>query len=107
MKVSTGLTLAAVGAILAFAVHGRLAFFDPNAAGWVLMLVGLAGLFIPPGTRRRLRQRFIMKDGRYGPAIEAKSARYSRHLMPAGLLVSGGQQIPVEGSAIEEEIVRD
>jgi hypothetical protein len=107
MKVATGLTLAAVGAILAFAVHGHLAFFDPNAAGWVLMLAGIAGLFMPPGTQRRLRQRLILKDGKYGPAIEASDAQYSRHLMPAGLLVSDGEDVPIEGSTIEEHIVQE
>jgi hypothetical protein len=106
MKVATGLTLAAAGAILAFAVHGRLAFFDPNAAGWVLMLAGIAGLFIPPGTQHWLRQRFILSDGRYGPAIEASEKRYSQHLMPAGLLVDG-EEVVVEGSAIEEHIVQE
>lgn len=106
MKVSPGLTLVAVGAILAFAVHGQLAFFNPNAAGWVLMLAGIGGLFAPPGSRHWLRQRFIMKDGTYGPVIEASDKRYSRHLI-GGLLVSDGQAVPVEGSAIEEEIVQE
>lgn len=107
MKVSTGLTLAAVGAILAFAVHGHLPFVNPNAVGWVIMLVGIGGLFTPPGTRRWLRQRVIMRDGKYGPAFEATDTHYSRHLMPGGLLAGDGPEVPVEGSAIEEQVVRE
>jgi hypothetical protein len=107
MKVATGLTVAAVGAILAFAVHGHMAFFNPNAAGWVLMLAGIAGLFIPRGTQRWLRQRLILRDGRYGPAMEARDSTYSRHLMPAGLLVSDAEDTAVEGSTIEEHIVQE
>ena len=106
MKVSTALTLAASGAILAFAVHGHLAYFNPNAAGWVLMLVGIAGLFMPPGTQRWIRQRLIMLDGRYGPAVEKTGRRYSRLLMPGGLLTEDGQAAPIAGSLIEEQIVQ-
>jgi hypothetical protein len=106
MKVSTALTLAATGAILAFAVHGHLSYFNPNAAGWVIMLVGITGLFLPPGTHRWIRQRLIMMDGRYGPAAESTGRRYSRLLMPAGLLTEDGQETPVAGSMIEEQIVQ-
>ena len=107
MKSSTGLTLAAVGAILAFAVHGRLSFLDPNAVGWVLLLVGIAGLFLPPGTHRWLRYRLIMRDGTYGPAYAARPARYSRHLMPVGLLVPDSSDTPAEGVVIEEQVTQD
>jgi hypothetical protein len=107
MKVSTGLTLAATGAILAFAVHGHLPFINLNAVGWVIMLVGIAGIFAPPGTRRWLRQRLIMRDGKYGPAFEANGQQYSRHLMPSGLLVQDGQDVPIAGSAIEEDVVEE
>jgi hypothetical protein len=106
MKSSTGLTLAAIGAILAFAVHGHLPFLNPNAVGWVLLLVGIAGLFVPPGTQRWLRHRLIMKDGTYGPAYEPARAEYSSHLMPAGVLVPGAE-LPAEGVAIEEHTTRE
>ena len=47
MKTGVSLALIAVGAILAFAVTGHPGWLDVQAAGWVLMLVGLAGMFIP------------------------------------------------------------
>lgn len=107
MKSSTGLTLTALGAILAFAVHGHLPFLNPNAVGWVLLLVGIAGLFVPPGTRRWLRHRLIMRDGTYGPAYEATNAEYNRYLMPAGVLVPDGTEPPTEGIAVEEHVTQE
>jgi hypothetical protein len=107
MKSTTGLTLAALGAILAFAVHGHLSFLNPNAVGWVLLLVGIAGLFLPPGTQRWLRHRLIMRDGTYGAAYDARPAQFSRHLMPAGVLIPDGTDPPVEGVAIEEQVMQE
>jgi hypothetical protein len=107
MKSSTGLTLAALGAILAFAVHGHLSFVNPNAVGWVLLLVGIAGLFLPPGTQRWLRHRLIMRDGTYGPAYDARPANYSRHLMPVGVLVPDGTDSQAEGVVIEEQVTSE
>ena len=43
MKTATGLAIVAVGAILAFAVTGHPGWLNVQAAGWVLILVGLAG----------------------------------------------------------------
>jgi hypothetical protein len=84
MKTSTGLTLAAVGAILAFAVHGRLSFVNFNAAGWVIMLVGLAGLFTPPGTQHWLRRRLIVRDSSYGPAAGGAEAEAVEEVTEVG-----------------------
>jgi hypothetical protein len=47
MGIAVSLIVVAVGAILAFAVNpsGDPAI-DPNAAGWILMIVGLIGLIL-------------------------------------------------------------
>ena len=47
MKTGAGLALIAVGAILAFAVTAHPSGLNLQAAGWVLILVGLAGMFVP------------------------------------------------------------
>ena len=47
MKTATGLALIAVGGILAFAVTGHPGWLNVQVVGWVLILVGLAGMFIP------------------------------------------------------------
>jgi hypothetical protein len=84
MKTSTGLTLAAAGAILAFAEHGRLSFVNFNAAGWVIMLVGLAGLFAPPGTQHWLRHRLTMRDGSYGAGADGAEAEMVEEVTEVG-----------------------
>jgi hypothetical protein len=57
MKTASGLILTAVGAILAFAVTAHPSWFNIQVAGWVIMVVGIAGIFVPrkaAGWRRRL-----------------------------------------------------
>jgi hypothetical protein len=47
MRTATGLTLVAIGAILAFAIRTSPSFLNLQVAGWVIMLTGIAGLVIP------------------------------------------------------------
>ena len=67
MKTATGLTLIAIGAILAFAVTTNAWFFNVNVAGYVIMLTGLAGLFIPRRSYSRLNQRLVRRRTRTWP----------------------------------------
>jgi hypothetical protein len=60
MKTATGLALIAIGAILAFAVTAHPAFFDIQVAGWVIMLIGIAGLFVPRSGYGWLRRRMVV-----------------------------------------------
>jgi Domain of unknown function (DUF6458) len=55
VRKSTGLTLIALGTILAFAVRGHPSFLNIQLVGWVLMLTGLAGLRVPQGVYGWLR----------------------------------------------------
>ncbi|HEY3185128.1 MAG TPA: hypothetical protein VGJ77_19970 [Gaiellaceae bacterium] len=81
MGIAVSLIIIAVGAILAFAVNpsGNPAV-DPNTAGWVLMIVGIAGLIIDillweswgPGYMRRRR---VAYDGRPAAPPPAAPAR--------------------------------
>ena len=107
MKSTTGLTLAAVGAILAFAEHGHPPGLNINAVGWVLLLVGIIGIFLPPGWHRWLRHRLIMRDGSYGPAYDVSDTEYNPQLMPAGVLVPDGNAVPVDGFTVEETITEE
>jgi predicted signal transduction protein with EAL and GGDEF domain len=50
MRTGTGLTVVAIGAILAFAVTSSPSFFNIHIAGWVIMLAGVAGMVL---SRRR------------------------------------------------------
>ena len=64
MKTATGLALIAVGAILAFAVTGHPGWLNVQAVGWVLMLVGLAGMFIPRRGYGWLRRQVVRRPPR-------------------------------------------
>jgi hypothetical protein len=61
MKTATGLALIAVGAILAFAVNAHPQALNIQVVGWVLILVGLVGLFIPRRGYGWLRKRMVMR----------------------------------------------
>ena len=59
MKTGAGLGLVAVGAILAFAVTAHPSGLNLQAAGWVLIVVGLAGMFVPRRGYGWLRRRVV------------------------------------------------
>ena len=58
MKIATGLTLLAAGAIFAFAVRTSPPGINIHTVGWVIMLTGMAGILLAGrvfGWRRRAR----------------------------------------------------
>jgi len=63
MKTATGLTLIAIGAILAFAVKAHPAFLNLQVAGWVIIIIGVAGFFVPQRGYGWLRRRVVVRRG--------------------------------------------
>ena len=72
MGIAVSLIIAAVGLILALAVHPtNPGSVDPNTVGWILFIVGLVGLILDlvlwssagPGYLRR--RRTVVDDGAY------------------------------------------
>lgn len=59
MRTATGLTLVAVGAILAFAFTGSLSFFNIQIAGWIIMATGVAGMILSRRDYDWLRRRIL------------------------------------------------
>ena len=69
MGLGVGIFLTAVGAILAFAVNTSVSGIEIKTIGWILMIVGIAGIVLsmifwsswggPGGTRRRT----VVDDG--------------------------------------------
>lgn len=55
MRRSTGLTLVAIGAILALAVHAQLTVINLQLTGLVLVITGLVGLYAPQRAYRWVR----------------------------------------------------
>lgn len=109
MKTATALTVAAIGAILAFAVTAEPAFFNFHAAGWVLMLTGLLGAVVPRRNYGWLRRRLVLSNGaRQRKEIDLRNQRFSKLLVPGGLITegrdAGRDSAPVESDTIEQFI---
>lgn len=66
MRTATGLALVAIGAILAFAVTTSPSFLNLQVAGWILILTGVAGLFVPRRGYGWLRRRVVVRRPRGG-----------------------------------------
>jgi hypothetical protein len=79
MKTATGLALLAVGAILAFAVNADIPGFNLAVAGWILMLTGAAGMFIPARASGWLRRRVVL----HSPPVQGARAP-GRAVIPQG-----------------------
>jgi ABC-type transport system involved in cytochrome bd biosynthesis fused ATPase/permease subunit len=108
MKTATALTVAAIGAILAFAVTAEPSFFNFHVAGWVLMVTGLAGTVIPRRSYGWLRRRLVLNNGTERKEVDLRQQRFSRLLVPGGLITEGrdarADSAPVESDTIEQFI---
>lgn len=108
MRSATALTLVAIGAILAFAVTAQPPGFSFHVAGWVLMLTGLAGAVLPRRGYSWLRRRVVLSSADRPVQIERRQRRYSRMLMPGGVITerrdSATAGAPVEKETIEQVI---
>ena len=62
MKIGSGLALICAGAILAFAVTTNTSFFNLHTAGWVLMIIGVAGMLLPARTYGWLGRRVVRRS---------------------------------------------
>lgn len=82
MRTATGLTLVAIGAILTFAVTAHPSFLNLQVAGVVIMIVGVAGLFLRKPSQGWLRRRTILRRGAAGPVVgQVDEKRYPPYVM--------------------------
>ena len=110
MKTATGLALVAIGAILAFAVTGHPGWLNVQAAGWVLMLVGLAGMFIPRRGYGWLRRRMVVRRPAARRAVVTGNglagsglASTATALPPGTVVLTPEQAEEVQAGALEPE----
>ncbi|HUN33013.1 MAG TPA: DUF6458 family protein [Trebonia sp.] len=61
MRTGAGLALIAIGAIFAFAVNATWSAVNVHVVGWVLMIVGLAGILINRSTYTWLGRRVVRR----------------------------------------------
>jgi hypothetical protein len=102
MKTGVSLALIAVGAILAFAVSGHPGWLDVQAAGWVLMLVGLAGMFIPRRGYGWLKRRVVRRpvSGRAVVASNGATLPAATALPPGAIVLTPEQAAEVQAGAL-------
>ena len=108
MKTATGLTLIAVGAVLAFAVNGHPWFLNLQVCGWILMIIGVIGLVIPRRGYGWLRRQMVVRrtpEGR--SALGVRQKRYPPYIMinPAAAGVAGA--VPEDATAEMPEMPTD
>jgi hypothetical protein len=72
MKTATGLVAIAIGAIFAFAVNGHPGFLNLQVVGWIIMLLGIAGLVIPRRGYGWLRRQVVLRRGPDGRPVAVR-----------------------------------
>ena len=97
MKTATGLSLVAIGAILAFAVSASPPGVNINVVGWIVMLTGVAGFLIPRRASGWLRSRVLVRTGSGKPGSGASGSGVLRSGTPG----SSGSGRPTGGQAAD------
>jgi hypothetical protein len=92
VKTATGLTLIAIGAVLAFAVHGHPWFLNLQVCGWIIMVIGVIGLAVPRSGFGWLRRQ---PDGRVRAGVGRRSSPSYVMINPAAIDAgaAGGQVV--------------
>jgi len=102
MKTASGLALIAVGAILAFAVTGHPGWLNVQVVGWVLILVGLAGMFIPRRGYGWLRRQVARRPSRHAVVASNVVASNGTALPPGTVVLTPEQAEAVQAGALLE-----
>jgi hypothetical protein len=82
MRLGTGLTIIAIGAILAFAVQSSPSWFNIQIAGWVIMVTGVLGLFLSRRDYRQWVRRVVIRRWPRDPAAQHDGEPQPRALGP-------------------------
>ena len=80
MKTGVGLALIAVGAILAFAVTTNTSVFNLHTAGWVLIIIGIAGIAIPRRGYGWVGRRVLTRQTRWRPGARVEEVTYPAYV---------------------------
>jgi hypothetical protein len=84
MKTVTALIVMAVGAVFAFALELHFSFLNLQAAGWILLLIGAAGLVVPRRGYGWLRRQLVVRRGPDGRPV----ATVGRRNVPPYLMIN-------------------
>jgi hypothetical protein len=96
MKTGMGLALVGIGAILAFAVTTNTSFLNLHTAGWVIMVIGLLGLFIPRRSYGWVGRRLTVRQARWRRGKPIEEITYPAYVNrnPANTRVQAGLPAP-------------
>jgi hypothetical protein len=104
MRTAPGLALIAIGAIFAFAITSSPSWINLQVVGWVLMLTGVAGIFVPRRGYGWLRRRVVVRRPRDSDA----EPRIARRALGIGRRPSGPvrteEELPAPESTQERTI---
>lgn len=98
MKTGVGLVVIAIGAIFAFAVTTNTSVLNLHTVGWVLMIVGIAGIAIPRRGYGWVGRRLFVRQARWRPGRRIEEITYptSVNRNPANTRVQAG--LPATGA---------
>jgi hypothetical protein len=101
MKTATGLTLIAIGAVFAFAVHGHPWFLNLQVVGWILIVIGAVGLAVPRRGYGWLRRQVVMRRGpESARVIGVRTRRNPSYIMLDPAVAEDEPDIGGEGAPI-------
>ncbi|HYB86505.1 MAG TPA: DUF6458 family protein [Streptosporangiaceae bacterium] len=118
MRLGTGLTIIAIGAILAFAVQSSPSWFNIQIAGWVIIVTGVVGLALSRSDYRQWVRRVVIRrpasstvvqrDGE-SPPRALRSGRNGTRPEPRPTAEAPDHTIPGRAEQVEErtEYYRD
>jgi uncharacterized membrane protein YedE/YeeE len=97
VRTTSGLLLIGAGGILAFAVSANTSVFNWNVAGFVLIFVGLLGLFLPRRSYGWLGRRIVRRTRWWPSGQRVDQAAYPPYVVrnPGNQRVKAG--LPVGG----------
>jgi hypothetical protein len=96
MKTGMGLSVIAIGAILAFAVTTNTSVFNLHTAGYVLMIIGILGIAIPRRGYGWVGRRLFVRQTRWRPGGRVEEVTYPTYVNrnPANTRVQAGLPAP-------------
>ena len=96
MKTAVGLAVIAIGAMFAFAVTTNTSVFNLHTAGWVLMIIGIAGIAIPRSGFDWIGRRVFVRQTRWRPRGRVEEVSYPAYVNrnPANTRVRAGLPAP-------------
>jgi hypothetical protein len=108
MKTGVGLAFIAVGAILAFAIHGSPGWVNVHTVGWVLMLVGLVGMLLPRRTYGWLGRRMtVRRSYPGGQVVQQRTVPSYVGLNPGTAREEEEAGLPPEPSLLDQDDLID